>query len=118
MTVTPSGSAAYVADSKKGFTRNVEAVEEVRYTGWADGESLVITHGADADNRRRVTIINTATKEVMPLGKPVDPAITPSSGSATAASKYINVVHTSDTVTTITNNTGGTLAVRLQLALS
>lgn len=92
-------AGAVVADSRKGSSVTNYLVQAEKFTGLTAAATITITHGADPENKRVVKVLNTATKKVL--------------GSAD-----ISVVHTSDTVTTLANLTGATLAGEVHLSLA
>lgn len=91
-------AGAVVADSRLGGGISSFLHEKEAFTGLTAAATITLTHGADPENKRVVKLINTAT------GKVLDGA-------------EISVVHTSATVTTITNLTGATLAGEVHLQL-
>jgi hypothetical protein len=91
--------ASLVANSAKGMTLNHIGIEKARVTAWADNTAIAVTHGADPEWKRSAKVINTATKKQLSLDK-------------------VEVANTSDTVTTLTNKTGGVLAAEIQIHLS
>lgn len=98
MTVVYSAGAV-VAGSRMGSSVTNYLTEKERFTGLTAAATIAITHGADPENKRVVKVLNTATKKVLDGAE-------------------ISVVHTSDTVTTIANLTGATLAGEVHLSLA
>lgn len=90
-------SGAATPDSRIGGGISSFLHEKEAFTGLADAGTIIITHGADPENKRIVKVVNAAG---LVLNAPA-----------------VTVTHTSATVTTVTNATGGALAGEVHLLL-
>lgn len=102
MNVAFSGAGAVTAGTNKGESKPTQLIEQVDVTAWADASFITLTHGADKDRMRKVSIWSSAGVKqwIAPTG----------AGS-------FKVEALTDTTTKITNSSGGVFAGRIILAL-